>query len=152
MKKRIRFQRAKNPFKISKISIAIGILIGLAYAFLYIIREAFRVMSKTDDFDLWILSDNEVNFYNLFFAALAVIIGVSVGFQYLFDKPRKMFEKQHYRITNIISDQRIQSWIFISVFSKIALVFGVMFGFGFRASFDSGFYAISLYPQYNYLF
>jgi len=151
--KRIRFERAKNPFKISKIRIAKGTLIGLTYAFsfyafLYIVREAFRVMSKTDDFDLWILSDNEVNFYNLFFAALAVIFGVSVGFQYLFDKPRKMFEKQHYRITSINNDLRVQSWIVTGVFGKFALAFGIMFGVAFRG----GFYAISLYPQYNYLF
>ena len=140
-------------FKIPRFRLIAGILIGLFYSFafysfLYLMRETFRILSVTEDYDLWILTDKEVSFYNLFFAFISVIISQSVCFTFWFDRPRKIFGKRHYRITSIVNDQRVLNWYFLSWFSKLAIVFGLMFGF----SYYGGFYVVSFYPDYNYIF
>jgi biopolymer transport protein ExbD len=145
----------KEPdfIKISRFKVIIGILVGLFfafafYSFLYLIREVFRILSVTETYDLWILTDNEVNFYNLIFAFISVIIGQSVTFSFWFDRPKSIFGKQNYRKTTIINDQRALNWYFLSWFSKLAIVFGLMFGL----TFSGGFYVFSFYQDYNYIF
>ncbi len=140
-------------FEIPRIKLITGILIGLFYSFafysfLYLIREAFRLLSVTEDYDLWILTDKEVNFYNLFFAFISVIISQSVCFVFWLDRSRGFFEKRHYRITTIVNDQRVLNWYFLSWFSKLAIVFAIMFGL----TFHGGFYFFSFYPDYSYVF
>jgi len=139
--------------EISKFRLIVGVLIGLFYSFafysfLYLMREVFRILSVTKDYDLWILTDKEVNFYNLFFAFISVIISQSICFTFWFDRPRKLFWKGKYRITTIVNDQRVLNWYFLSWFSKLVIVFGIMFGFAFHG----GFYVFSFYPDYNYIF
>ncbi|MDQ2177054.1 biopolymer transporter ExbD [Marinifilum sp. D714] len=152
MKKRI-LNIDSKIFEIPRFRLITGILIGLFYSFafysfLYLIREVFRILSVTEDYDLWILTDKEVYFYNLFFAFISVIISQSVCFAFWFDRPRKFFEKRHYRKTTIVNDQRVLNWYFLSWFSKLAIVFGIMFGLAFHG----GFYVFSFYPDYNYIF
>ncbi len=152
MKKRI-INIDSKIFEIPRFRLITGILIGLFYSFafysfLYLIREVFRILSVTEDYDLWILTDKEVYFYNLFFAFISVIISQSVCFAFWFDRPRKFFEKRHYRKTTIVNDQRVLNWYFLSWFSKLAIVFGIMFGLAFHG----GFYVFSFYPDYNYIF
>ena len=139
MKKRI-LNIDPKIFKIPRIKLITGILIGLFYSFafysfLYLIREVFRILSVTEDYDLWILTDKEVDFYNLFFAFISVIISQSVCFAFWFDRPRGFFEKRHYRTTTIVNDQRVLNWYFLSWFSKLAIVFGIMFGLAFHGGF-----------------
>lgn len=139
--------------QISRFKIIIGILVGLFfsfsfYSFLYLIREVFRILSVTETYDLWILTDKEVHFYNLIFAFISVIIGQSIAFSFWFDRPKSRFEKRNYRKTTILNDQRALNWYFLSWFSKLAIVFGLMFGLTFRG----GFYVFSLYPDYNFIF
>ncbi len=141
-----------KSLEISKFKLITGIVIGLFYAFifyafLYLLRTVFRVLSVTEDFDLWILTDKEVHFYNLIFAYIAVIIAQSICFTYWLERPRKIFEKKYYKITTIVNDQRVLNWYFLSWFSKMAFFFGIMFG-----DFNRGFYVFSFYPKYNYLF
>ncbi len=140
-------------FEISRVKLIAGILIGLSYSFafyslLYMTREVFRIISVTKDYDLWVLTDKEVNFYNLFFAFVSVIISQSVCFAFWFDRPRAFFDKQHYRVITIVNDQRVLNWYFLSWFSKLAIVFGIWFG----TAFHRGFYIFSFYPDYNYVF
>jgi biopolymer transport protein ExbD len=139
--------------QISRYKIIIGILVGLFfsfsfYSFLYLSREVFRILSVTETYDLWVLTDNEVEFYNLIFAFISVILGQSVAFSFWFDRPKNIFGKQNYRRTTIINDQRALNWYFLFWFSKLAIVFGLMFGLTFRG----GFYVFSLYPDFNYIF
>ncbi len=142
-----------KTFKIPGIRLIAGIIIGLLYSFsfysfLYVTREFFRVLSVTGDDDLWILTDKEVYFYNLFFAFVAVIIAQSVCFSVWFDRPRKIFGKRHYKTTAIVNDQRVLNWVFLSWFAKLAIAFGIMFGHALHG----WFYIFSFYPDYNYLF
>ena len=65
-------------FEIPKSRLIMGLFAGLFfafcfYAFMYLTRESFRFASLTVDYDLWILTDNEVRFYNLIFAFISVI-------------------------------------------------------------------------------
>jgi len=145
----------KEPdfIELSRFRLIVGGIMGLLYSFsfysfLYIIRESFRILSVTEKYDLWVLTDREVSFYNLFFAYLSVIIGQSVCFVFWFDRPKKIFGRLNYRKTSIVNDQRFLNWYFLSWFSKSVIVFGLFFGFTFHGSW----HLFSLYPDYNYLF
>ncbi len=145
----------KEPdfIKLSRFRLIVGGILGLLYSFsfysfLYIIRESFRILSVTEKYDLWVLTDKEVNFYNLFFAFLSVIIGQSVCFVFWFDQPKKIFGIRNHRKTAIVNDQRFLNWYFLSWFSKLAVVFGLFFGFTFHGSW----HVFSLFPDYNYVF
>ena len=141
-------------FRISKARLVYGITLGLLsafifYSFLYLFREVIRIFSITEDFNIWVLTDSEVNFYNLFFAYLAVIAGQAVCIRFLLDKPRKLFTKQkRYWNTAIIHDQRFLYIYFLNWFAKLAVLYALFFG----VTFDNAFYAFSFYPKYNYLF
>ncbi|MDO9512221.1 MAG: hypothetical protein Q7J34_10720 [Bacteroidales bacterium] len=139
--------------KITRRRLVVGILIGLGYSFafysfLYLIREVFRVLSVTVTYDIWILTDNEVYFYNLFFAFVSAILSQSVCFTFWVDRPKQIFGKQNLRKTSIVNDQRVLNWYFLSWFSKLAVAFGILFGLACKSSF----YTFSLYPDYNYIF
>lgn len=145
----------KEPdfIELSRFRLIVGGILGLLYSFsfysfLYIIRESFRILSVTEKYDLWVLTDREVNFYNLFFAFLSVIIGQSVCFIYWFDQPKKIFGIRNHRKTTIVNDQRFLHWYFLSWFSKLAVLFGLFFGFVFHG----GWHVFSLYPEYNFVF
>lgn len=138
--------------QISRYKIIIGILVGLLfsfsfYSFLYLSREVLRILSVTETYDLWVLTDNEVEFYNLIFAFISVILGQSVVFSFWFDRPKSIFGKKNYRKTTIINDQRALNWCFLFWFSKLAIFFGI-----FCLTFPGGFYVFNLYPDYNYIF
>ena len=147
------FLHKEPDLNISRFKIIIGILVGLFisitfYSFLYLMREGFRILSVTEAYDLWILTDKEVYFYNLFFAFIAVIIGQSVTFIFWLDRPNSIDRKQNHRKISIINDQRALNWYFLSWFSILAIVFVLMFGL----TIDGGFYVFSIYPDYNYIF
>lgn len=144
----------KEPdfIELTKCRLIIGVILGLLYSFsfysfLYIIRETFRVLSVTEKYNLWVLTENEINFYNLFFAFLAVIIGQSVCFVFWFDQPKKIFGIRNHRKTAIVNDQRFLNWYFLSWFSKMAVVFGIFFVFVFHGKRN----VFSLYPDYSYV-
>jgi hypothetical protein len=141
-----------NP-EISKKQLIFGLLIGFFvaftyYSFFYVMREAFRYMSITDDFDLWVLSDKAVNFYNLISGFVAVILGQSAFFLFIFNRPRKLFERKHYKKTVIVNDQQFLNISFLHWFFRIALILAFFFG----AIFKGTFYVIDFYPECNYFF
>lgn len=142
-----------EALNISKSRFIIGVVLGLIYSFifysfLYLVRESLRGLSITEEYDLLILSSNEVRFYNLFFAFISVIIGQSICFLFWIYKPKQVFQKSKIRRNRIVHDQRFLNWYFLSWFSKITLVLALVFG----NAFEGGFYAFSFYPDYKYLF
>lgn len=139
--------------QLSQKRLIIGVLIGLFvsfvfYALQYTIREAVRFSSISDDFDIWVLSHSEVNFYNLVFAFISVIVGQSVCFLFWFDRPKKILGLRNTRLRSIINDQRALNWVFLSWFSKVATTYGILFG----VAGIGGYYTMSFYPDYNYMF
>nr|NQU91024.1 hypothetical protein [Bacteroidota bacterium] len=142
-----------NYFEVSRFRFIAGIAIGLLYAFgfyslFYVSREVFRMLSITEFYELWTLTDSEVNFYNLFFAYISTILGQSYCFSFWIDRPKKFFNTFYYRKSSIVNDQRVLNWFFLSWFSKIALIFGIWFGYSIRG----GYYVFSFYPDYKFLF
>ena len=145
--------RINSPF-IPKHRFIVGILIGLFYAFtfysfMYITRESFRLLSSDENYSLWVLNDKEVNFYNLFFAFISVILSISICFRFWFERPRRIFGRFQYKSKALVYNQSGLNWYFIFWFSKMALIFGCIFGMSSRGGF---FYIFSFYPDYNYLF
>lgn len=145
-----------KKFKILEISfprIITGIVIGLLfsfvfYSFSYVMREILRMFSGTFNYDLWVLTNEEVNFYNLFFAFVSVIFGQSVCFNFWLDRPKRLFNYARFRKTSIINDQRAFLWYFIFWFSEIGICYGIMYSFAFHG----GFQFFSFYPDFKYLF
>lgn len=147
------FYKEPDFFKINRSKFIVGLIIGFFYALamyslFYLTRECFRIFSITENFDLWVLTDEAVNFYNLFFAFIAVIFGQSICFSFWLDRPKKIFGEQSLRKTTIVNDQRVLNWFFLSWFSKVAILYGIFFGDVFKG----GFYVFSFYPDYIYLF
>jgi biopolymer transport protein ExbD len=145
--------KKKETITIPRTKFFIGIASGLLfsfwlYAFLYMSREVFRFFSRTEYYDLLILSNQEIFFYNLFFAFIAVIFGQSICFNYWFDKPRTIFHRSTWRRFSIVNDNRALNWYFLSWFSKIAIAYGIMF----CITYGGGTKYFNFYPDYSYLF
>lgn len=139
--------------EISRFRLVVGIVLGMAYSFafysfLYVCREVFRVLSVDFYNDMFVLSDSEVNFYNLFFALISVIFGQSVCFNFWFDKPRAFQDRFNRRRLSIVNDQRVLNWYFLDWFAKMGVAFGIMF----VLTLHGGQYVFSFYPKYNYIF
>lgn len=140
-------------FKIPKSRLIMGLFAGLFfafcfYAFMYLTRESIRLMSLTEDYDLWILTDKEVSFYNLIFAFISVIFAQAICFSFWFDKPQNIFSKRKFQRILIRKDQSALNTYFLFWFSELAVIYGLTFG----STYIGGFYAFSFYPEYNYLF
>jgi len=154
------FQRKKqnlhwyNLNNLSKFRLISGLIAGLLFAFsmyalLYMSRESIRILSYSPIHkDLWVLSDETVNFYNLFFAFVSVISGLSVCFDIWFNRPKKMFEHKNTGIINFLTDQAYIKWILffilMSIFRSVGIFFVNAYKFGYRD--------FHLYPDYKYLF
>lgn len=145
-----------RPLSILNISVSrllIGLLLGLGYSFvfysfLYLSREIIRVLSVISNYNFYVLNDSEIEFYNLFFGFISALLGQSVLFQFLLERPGKysVLGKRH-RFT-ILNDQRIPIWYFLSWFAKLAIAYGTIFVMGMEGGAD----VFSFFPNYKYLF
>lgn len=125
--------------------IAVGIFYAFSlYAFFYVCREAFRLFTVTEYYDLLVLSPGQVFSYNLFFAFIATIMGQSVCFLFWFDRPRRIFGKSQRRRASIVNDQRNLLWYFMFWFTRIVWLAGFFFYFAI----PYGYEAISFFPDY----
>ncbi len=142
-----------QDFQIPKQRFIIGLLIGLIYsvliyALLYLIREVFRLLSVSEDYDLWILNESEHSFYNLFFAFIAVIFDQSISFNYWISGAKNIHYTLKLRKISIINDQNVLNWSFASWFAKLSVVFAIFYGLAFT----KGYYVFSFFPDYKCLF
>jgi hypothetical protein len=138
---------------IHKLRFILGITLGLIfsavfYAWVYMLREIVRLLSVSFNHDLWILSNREMWFYNLFYAFIALILGQSLCFTVWLEKPAPFLDRYGYKIKAIVNDQRNLNWYFISWFSKMAFFYALFAGTVFPAFH----YVFSFYPSYIYLF
>ncbi len=125
-----------------------GVLYAFAlYAFLYVIRETFRVCTATYRFDMWILTDSEVLFYNTIYAFIAVIMGQAECFRIWLNTPKRVFTISGVKRTSIVNDQRDLNWSFMYWMTKLGVMFVIGMGLTMK-----GYYVFNLYPDYNYLF
>lgn len=126
-----------------------GSLFAVAfYALLCLLRDIFRYYTAETPEFFWNLSPEEISFYNFFFAGLASLLGQSFCISIWLNGARGMFSPPRFTRTQLIHDQWFMNWFFLSWFSKLAIVFWILFGL----LFSGGHYLFSLYPHYNYLF
>jgi|GEM_PF-2652213 len=143
-----------KPLYHSTKRLAIGIALGLCSAFVfyclfYAGREAMRVMTITDYYDLWRLTEVQVWFYNFFFALIALIFGQSIAIEYLLYQPNKRLFRNSYRRMSILVDQRFLNWNFLFFF---VVKMGTIYGLAFSYPYYGGWEHFLLSPDYWYLF
>ena len=123
------------------------ILIGTTlsyYGLFYVIRETVRYMSLTPEYGLWVFTEEEVRFYNTFYAFVSTILGIASGITFLIDRPLS-FKKKGIIKTSILNDQRVLNWSFLSWASKLSMFFSFYF---ISARTEPDFLQI---PEYKYL-
>ncbi len=133
--------------------LVLGLLIGLAYSFslyglLVVVRETIRIMSYDHVFNFWVLNEEEVNFYNLFYAFIAVIFGQSACFSFWTEGMREKLRRYPTRQVRMIHDQRFLNFSFLMWFGQLAFLYGLFFSFSYV---DMNAF-LSFYPQYGYIF
>ena len=137
--------------RLSTFKLVSGVVVALLMSFVFYffscaMMEAFRLMTVTPEFDIWVLSEKERSFYQLFFAFVSVILAQSFCMAYWFDGPRRFFEQRHRWAVQIVNGQRNLNWYFLYWFAKVLLCWFCIF------SFPGAFYAFSLYPDFKHLF
>jgi hypothetical protein len=110
-------------------------------------REVARFFSITEKYDIWVLTDQEMNFYNLFFAYLSLIFAQSVCLSQWFGRIRRPFEKINLKKSSILNDQLFLNIFFLSWFFRLATLYALFIGI-----LGAGFYVFSFYPKYNFMF
>jgi len=143
-------RKTKNIWNLRWLDLSLSIFIFIFtsfnfYAFFYLFRESIRYISVTYENDLWFLSTSEVRFYNIFYAAIALIMAMGSVSRFLTDKPS--FRKgSKIERTQILNDSRILNWVFIMWSAELGGVIGIFFAL------SQSFYEFSLYASYRYLF
>ena len=140
------FRSRLSPFKLVS-----GIVVALLMSFVFyffscVMLEAFRLMTVTPEYDIWVPSEKGRSFYQLFFAFVSVVFAQSFCLAYWFDGPRRVFERGHRSAVQIVYGQRNLNWYFLYWFAKVLLCWFCIF------SFPGSFYAFSLYPDFKHLF
>ncbi|WP_223034810.1 hypothetical protein [Hanstruepera marina] len=115
---------------IPKGRLIIAVIIGIAsaltiYSFFYVLREVFRVMATSLDNEPNILSEENREYYNLFFASLSVVFGNSIAFNFVFSRPQKVTHRFNSKRKRLLNDNIFLSFNFSYWFAKIGLSFGV---------------------------
>lgn len=137
--------------RLSTFKLVSGVVVTLLMSFVFYffscaMLEAFRLMTVTTEYDIWVTSEKERSFYQLFFAFVSVILAQSFCLAYWFDGPRRVFERGHRSAVQIVNGQRNLNWYFLYWFAKVLLCWFCIF------SFPGAFYAFSLYPDFKHLF
>lgn len=150
------FLHESSPFKdISKIRFWGGILTGLFFGVsLYlVINVSIGVISfssfHTHFHERWSFSKEELNFYNFFFAFVALNFGQSICFRTWFHKKRKWRKRGYYQWQSIQIEQEFFNWTFLFWFIKMLLFYFIILTF---STTDNEIPNLSFYPDYNFMF
>lgn len=113
---------------ISKIRLIVGFLIGIAYAivsyaFLFLFRELLRIYTVQDSFNMLILPKEQAQFYNLWIAFFAVIIGHIITIRFWIEKPRQPFEYRHFKFTNIKNNISVLALFMLVFIARMAIIY-----------------------------
>ncbi|WP_179022356.1 hypothetical protein [Winogradskyella forsetii] len=119
-----------NFKSISKKKIVLSILLGLIsafviYSFFYALRETERMMSLDFENRPIIISELSRNLFNLYFAAISMVLGNSIAISFLITRSQKIFSRRNNKRTRILNDQAFLGPNFIYLFTKIWFLFGV---------------------------
>lgn len=123
-----------------------GVYAFSLYAFAFVIREGIRICSVNYFYEFWEFTSEEIQFYNLFFAFVAVVQGQSVFFSIWLNYPSRF--KNIRNRTSVYIDQTILNWTFLYWYLQLSLCFSIMFALSRK----KGYLDFSLYPDYKLLF
>ena len=158
-------EREKISFReeltISKNRLWGGFIVSLllsfsAYLFFTSIRDLYRLFSLTEDFEYLKFTSEELQFYNLFYAFLGLIIGLHFFLKINIDRNKAFLEKRiQFEKRKVVANQNSLLWYFMLVFSKFAFLYGgfIMGGFGLENNYNSNlFHYLNFYKEYKFLF
>ncbi len=145
------FKRRSNTdliLKLSKREIFIGVFIGLSFSFIfYFLIQLFKktiiiLDALIHDYELYFLPKEEMQFYNFFYAFIAIFFGYTIVLNYFLDKPIKFLSKYNYKRKSILNQQRLTNWFFLSWFFRMAIIISF-----FALDYDG----FVIYPDYSYI-
>lgn len=151
----------REEFTISKFRFWMGFLVSLLlsfsiYFFSVSLRDYLRLLTFTQNYNYLEFTANELLFYNLFYAFLALIIGQTYFLKIVFDTNKKPLERRiQFKRKKIVHNQNVLIWIFLYCFFKLSIMYGMFninsFGLDNNHSF-SIYEFINFYKEFNYFF
>ena len=158
-------ERKKISFReeitISKLRLWGGFIVSIllsfsAYLFFTSIRDYYRLLSLSEDYKYLIFTSKELQFYNLFYALLSLVIGLHFYIKILFDKNKQYPNKRiQFKNNKTINNQNSLLWYFLSFFSKVTFIYGgfIMSSFGLYKNYNLNlFNHINFYKEYKFIF
>jgi hypothetical protein len=161
MKEERRKVSFREELTISKFRFWFGLFVSVLLSFsIYIfsisLRDYLRLLTFTQNFNYLEFTKNELLFYNLFYAFLALLIGQTFFFKIVFDTNKKYNEKTiQFKRKKIVHDQNVLIWVFLYWLFKFSVMYGMfnVSSFGLRKNFNLGIhYQIDFYKEYDYFF
>ena len=126
------------------------------YLFFTSIRDLYRLFSLTEDFEYLKFTSEELQFYNLFYAFLSLLIGLHFYCKISFDTNRQFLSKDILlKKSKTINNQNSLIWYFLSFFSKVSFIYGafIMSSFGLEKNYNMNlFNHINFYKEYKFIF
>lgn len=158
-------ERKKISFReeitISKLRLWGGFIVSTllsfsVYLFFTCLRDLYRLLSLTEDFEYLKFSSEELQFYNLFYAFLGLLIGLHFYLKISFDTNKQFLSKDIlFKKSKTINNQNTLIWYFLSFFSKVSVIYGgfIMSSFGLEKNYNLNlFNHINFYREYKLLF
>ena len=132
----------------------VSILLSLSlYLFFVTCRDFTRLLTFTYNYNFLELNSNELFFYNLFYAILSLLVGLSYFLKIVFDKNKNIYEKRiQFKRKKIVHDQNILTWFFLLWFIRTAGLTAFLY-MNFNTDYPIDFYYdLNFYSDYKHLF
>lgn len=132
----------------------VSILLSLSlYLFFVTCRDFTRLLTFTSNYNFLELNSNELFFYNLFYAILSLLVGLSYFLKIVFDKNKNIYEKRiQFKRKKIVHDQNILTWFFLFWFIRTAGLTAFLY-MNFNTDYPIDFYNdLNFYSDYKHLF
>lgn len=127
------------------LSICIGFISALIiYSFFYVLRETDRMLFLDFERRPFVISIRNREYFNLFFAAISVLMGNSVAINFFFSRPQNMLSRRNPKRARIINDQNFLGFNFIHWFTKIWFLFAMFAWVDMGSAFISNFFIPSI--------
>ncbi|WP_171817146.1 hypothetical protein [Winogradskyella sp. PG-2] len=105
-----------------------SVLLGLSsavliYSLFYVLRETDRMFFLDFEERPIVVSEIDRQLFNLFFAAISLILSNSIAISFLFSRPQKVFSRRNNKRIKILNDQVFLGFNFIHWFAKVWFLF-----------------------------
>lgn len=106
----------------------VGIFFSIVfYSFLKLISKIYIVFDALlHNYELITFSKKVADYYNFLIAFIAVFFSFSLILNFLIDKPKRFLSKYNYKRNAVLNQQRVTNWFFLSWFSRIGMLLGLL--------------------------